>query len=313
MPGPSCSLSRMVILVSHFCDAEPAQPGTTRRTGPPWMFGSGWPFIAPHDQRVRVHRLLDAHAARDRRRVGIAREVQVGRVVRGVFRAGFKLRVLEHIGKPHAGPLGAACAAVGPLVAARGRREGRAAVAAAFQHHALRHGLVFLLQFAERDGDRIVHLAVDDDLPVLRVFRFVRNLPVVADVEFLRSAWCRRRAGSRASRRRAGDRRARRGLRSCRGISGIAGLSGRRRGRRGSGRRRALRIGGRDQAARRGWRTAFHPRSPRPSRQGLRRREIRGGSTLPYPLAAVTAIQVPDRASGFPRHGFPPRIFRPCR
>jgi hypothetical protein len=32
--------------VSHFCEAEPAQPGTTRRTGPPWMFGSGWPFIA---------------------------------------------------------------------------------------------------------------------------------------------------------------------------------------------------------------------------------------------------------------------------
>ena len=51
MPGPSCSLSRMVILVSHFCDAEPGQPGTIRRTGPPWMFGSGWPFIA-HTIRV---------------------------------------------------------------------------------------------------------------------------------------------------------------------------------------------------------------------------------------------------------------------
>ena len=46
MPGPSCSRSRMVMRVSHFCDAEPAQPGTISRTGPPWMFGSGWPFMA---------------------------------------------------------------------------------------------------------------------------------------------------------------------------------------------------------------------------------------------------------------------------
>ena len=59
MPGPSCSLSRMVMRVSHFCEAEPAQPGTIRRTGPPWMFGSGWPFMRPHDHRVRVHRLLE--------------------------------------------------------------------------------------------------------------------------------------------------------------------------------------------------------------------------------------------------------------
>ena len=35
MPGPSCSLSRIVMRVSHFCEAEPAQPGTISRTGPP--------------------------------------------------------------------------------------------------------------------------------------------------------------------------------------------------------------------------------------------------------------------------------------
>ena len=51
MPGPSCSLSRTQIRVSHFADTEPGQPGMTSRTGPPWMFGSGWPFIA---QTIRL-------------------------------------------------------------------------------------------------------------------------------------------------------------------------------------------------------------------------------------------------------------------
>ena len=51
MPGPSCSLSISVISVSHFCEAEPAQPGTTSRSGPPWMFGIGWPFM-PHTRSV---------------------------------------------------------------------------------------------------------------------------------------------------------------------------------------------------------------------------------------------------------------------
>ena len=46
MPGPSWTLSRTQTRVSHFDDTEPGQPGTTSRTGPPWMLGSGCPFIA---------------------------------------------------------------------------------------------------------------------------------------------------------------------------------------------------------------------------------------------------------------------------
>ena len=51
MPGPSCTLSRSVILVSHLCEAEPGQPGMTRRSGAPWMLSSGLPFMA-HTSRL---------------------------------------------------------------------------------------------------------------------------------------------------------------------------------------------------------------------------------------------------------------------
>ena len=51
MPWPSCSLSRIQMRVSHFDDTEPGQPGMISRTGKPWMFGSGWPFIA---QTIRL-------------------------------------------------------------------------------------------------------------------------------------------------------------------------------------------------------------------------------------------------------------------
>ena len=46
MPWPSCSRSRTQIRFSHLCESEPGQPGMTSRSGPPWMFGSGWPFMA---------------------------------------------------------------------------------------------------------------------------------------------------------------------------------------------------------------------------------------------------------------------------
>ena len=45
MPWPSCSLSRTQMRVSHLVELEPAQPGTTRRTGPPWISGRSLPFI----------------------------------------------------------------------------------------------------------------------------------------------------------------------------------------------------------------------------------------------------------------------------
>ena len=44
MPGPSCSLSRTQMRLSHLVESEPAQPGTIRRTGAPWISGRSWPF-----------------------------------------------------------------------------------------------------------------------------------------------------------------------------------------------------------------------------------------------------------------------------
>jgi hypothetical protein len=99
MPGPSCSLSRIQMRFSHFCEAEPGPAGMIRRTGPPWMFGSGWPFIA-QTIIVRVHRLGHAHAARQRRPLGIARQMQIGAVMRGVDSGrGFTPGRLEHVGE----------------------------------------------------------------------------------------------------------------------------------------------------------------------------------------------------------------------
>ena len=46
MNGPPHSLSASVSRVSHLIDAEPTQPGTSKRTGPPWRCGTGWPFIS---------------------------------------------------------------------------------------------------------------------------------------------------------------------------------------------------------------------------------------------------------------------------
>ena len=51
MPGPSWTLSRTQMRVSHFADTEPGQPGMISRTGPPWMFVNGSPFIA---QTIRL-------------------------------------------------------------------------------------------------------------------------------------------------------------------------------------------------------------------------------------------------------------------
>ena len=120
-------------------------------------------------------------------------------VMRGVLRAGFKPRGFQHIGRPHAGSFGATRAAIGPLVAARRRREGRAAVAAAFKHHALRHGFVVFLQLGERDLERLVHLAVDRRSSRRRDFSPLREFVRCCGCRTFPSAWCRRRAGFRGS------------------------------------------------------------------------------------------------------------------
>jgi hypothetical protein len=64
MPGPSCTLSRSVILVSHLCETEPGQPGMMRRSGAPWTLSSGLPFMA-HTSRLYWSIALRSGTPRD--------------------------------------------------------------------------------------------------------------------------------------------------------------------------------------------------------------------------------------------------------
>src|SRR5919198_914835 len=98
---------------------------------------------------------------------------------------GFEAGCLEHVGKTHAGPFGATNAAIGPLVTACLRGEKRAAIAAAFQHHSLRHRPELRLQLGQRELELLIHLAVDDDLPVIGILRRLRYLSVIADEELV--------------------------------------------------------------------------------------------------------------------------------
>src|SRR3979411_2040833 len=90
----------------------------------------------------------------------------------------------DHVGQPRPRPLGAAGAAVGPLIAACLRDEEGAAIATAFEHHATRHRADLRLQLAQRQLERLVDLAVDDELPRIRLRGRLRDLAVVANEEF---------------------------------------------------------------------------------------------------------------------------------
>ena len=185
MPGPSCTLSRSVILVSHLCETEPGQPGMTRRSGAPWMFSSGLPFMAHTSRHCTGPSPCADGTPRDRvTMLGVAGEVRVGTVVGGVDGRRLDAGGPEHVGKRHAGPFGTAHAAIGPLVATRLRSEIRATVAAALQHHAIGLGLEALLEIAQSDFERLVDLAVDGELPGVRLAGRLGQLPVVADEEF---------------------------------------------------------------------------------------------------------------------------------
>jgi hypothetical protein len=134
------------------------------------------------DQRVRLHRLLEPDAARERLPFGIAREVRVGAVVRGVDRRRSRPRRLEHVLQADTGPARAADPARGPGIAARRRHELGAAVAAAFEHQVVGDILEPVLELAEGHLERIVHLAIDRDLPGVRIGWRLGDLTVVADV-----------------------------------------------------------------------------------------------------------------------------------
>src|SRR5207249_7375869 len=90
-------------------------------------------------------------------------------------------RGAEQLAQGDAGPFGAARSAVRPLVAARLRGEERAAVAAAFEHHAPRHRTEPGPELRQRELEFLVHLALDHDFPAVGVARGLRNGSVVAD------------------------------------------------------------------------------------------------------------------------------------
>jgi hypothetical protein len=110
--------------------------------------------------------------------------MRVRAVVRGVDARRFDAGSLQDFGQRHAGPFRTTDPAIGPLIAARGRREERAAVAAAFQHHAERLRFEFLFEIAKRDLERLVHLAVDREFPRVRILSRLRRIAVIADEEF---------------------------------------------------------------------------------------------------------------------------------
>jgi hypothetical protein len=242
-----------------------------------------------HDEVVGIHRLLDRHAARDRvlARVG---EALVDAVMAGELRALFHARGLQHVGHPHAGPFGAARAAVGPLVAARLRREERAAVAAALQHHAARHRLELLFQLAERDLDLVVDLAVNRHLPRVGILAFLGDRAVVADEE----SFGRRRVVVEHVLRRLRDQRTIAEQHQLVALARIFQVL--RPLRRGGRRRRALRHRSGDHAAR-------HV-------GGKRYRPTDGGTHRRQPCSAEEAAPV---EAGFAAESFGIRAFRVVR
>ncbi len=170
----------------------------------------------PYDHGLGIHRLRYTHAARQSRFAGIAGQMQVGSIVRGVDTGRLDTRRLQDIAEPYAGPLSAACAAIRPLISTGWRREERPSVAAAFEHHAPRLRLEFRLELAKRKFEFVVDLAFDRELPLVRLFRFVGNLSVIADVEFLDGRRVIVEKDARASPPPAGARRSRPACRSCR-------------------------------------------------------------------------------------------------
>src|SRR5262245_52698520 len=102
--------------------------------------------------------------------------MRIGAVVAGEHRRRLYARGRQNLGEANAGPFGAPDTAIGPLVAARLRREEGAAVAAAFEHQASRHRGEPRLQLAERELELAVHLAVDGDLPRVRLLAGIGDL-----------------------------------------------------------------------------------------------------------------------------------------
>src|SRR3954454_10651323 len=141
--------------------------------------------VADHrvSQPIRAARAI---TARQRPFRGIARQVRVRTIVGRVLCRVLQARRFEHLGKRYAGPLGTARAAVGPLIATGLRLEERPTVAAAFQNHAIGPRLEAALQLAKREFNLVVHLAINNQLPGVRIATALRDLAVVADEEFRR-------------------------------------------------------------------------------------------------------------------------------
>jgi hypothetical protein len=81
------------------------------------------------------------------------------------------------------GPVSAAGATIGPLVASRLRLERKAAVAAAFEHHAVGLGLDAEPQLGQCQLKPVVHLAIDNELLGVRIQSRLWDSPVATDEE----------------------------------------------------------------------------------------------------------------------------------
>ena len=140
-------------------------------------------FFSVHgegDEVVRVHGLVDRHAARDRQFALLARQMGVRAFMGSVNRVLFDARCLQNIRQTHTGPFRTGNGAKSPLVAAGRRVERRAAIAAAFDDELFGHDLEFALEIGDAEVHRIVDQPVEPQLPAVCLHVF-RNDAVIAD------------------------------------------------------------------------------------------------------------------------------------
>src|SRR3979409_236075 len=71
MPGPSCTLSRSQMRVSHFDETERGQPSMDEPPRPAVNVRQRLPVHGKDDQIVRIERLLDGDATRNRILAGV--------------------------------------------------------------------------------------------------------------------------------------------------------------------------------------------------------------------------------------------------
>ena len=137
----------------------------------------------PGDQSLRLHGLLDRHAAREHFFFRIAGYVDIIAIMAGIDSGRLHASLLQHVPQTNARPLRAADSAHRPLIARGAGVEECPAIAAAFQHQRQRHILEAALQLVNGQRKFVFDLAVNHQRPSVRipVQRRLRHETIIAD------------------------------------------------------------------------------------------------------------------------------------